>query len=210
MQTRRRIPLPSQPPLRSNSNAGNVIYRKPSVVRSRDGVLVGKNQDAPIGTIRQGTRTTVDYRKTNTLKTAKTKQKTKKQSGDETEPFGSSTSVGTIYLTTPSGIRKAKQIGLVSKPDKFITGRVSGELNVVSNQHMVNKKLVNKDGKLNPTLQGWESRNLTSGRTKRQLNQGANFGMPIFYHPSVFDNFLYERRMKMKELKKPEVRQGRV
>jgi hypothetical protein len=193
MQTRGRRPLPSQPPLRSNSNAGNVIYRKPSVVRSRDG--------SP-GTIRQGTRT-----------------KKQKQSD------------GIIYLTSHSGIRKAKQLGLVSNAasgspeikrdidkgkiislpshsDKFITGRVSGELNVVSNQHMVNKKLVNKDGKLNPTLQGWESRNLTSGRTKRQLNQGANFGMPIFYHPSVFDTVLYELRMK--ELKKPNVRQSRV
>lgn len=215
MQTRRRRPLSSQPPLRSNSNEGNVIYRKPSVVRSRDG--------SSIGTIKQGTRTTVDYRKTNALKAKKTnavngekvsyknlaeilkakktnalKAKTKQeQSGDETEPFGISKSLGTIDLTTTSGIRKARQIGLVSKPDKFITGRMTGELNVISNQHMVNKKLVNKDGKLNPTLQGWESRNLTSGRTKRQLNQGANFGMRDYTWPIYY----YESKMK---------RQGRV
>jgi hypothetical protein len=171
MQTRGRRPLPSQPPLRSNSNAGNVIYRKPSVVRSRDG--------SPVGTIRQGTRTTVDYRKINTLK-----QKTKK-------PITAKTKKQKRMITGQRLVEGSATIGPLIKSkegfDSFVTGRVSGELNVVSNQHMVNKKLVNKDGKLNPTLQGWESRNLTSGRTKRQLNQGATFGMPIFYRPSVFD-----------------------
>ena len=53
MITRVRKPSPSSRPLKPNSNTDNVSYRKPVVVRSADGT--------PVGTIKEGTRTTVDY-----------------------------------------------------------------------------------------------------------------------------------------------------